>query len=188
MMTLAVIYADPPWAYSDKGYTGGIGLEYQGMPFDQLAQLRVPELASKDCLLFMWATWPFLFDALCLIKLWGFEYLSKAFVWVKVTKAGAPSEGGLGRWVRGNTEFCLLARRGRVQRQAKNVQELITSEVGEEILLAQKSRHSVKPLEVRDRIVRLVGDVPRIELFARERVVGWDAWGNEVPGGSDVEL
>lgn len=41
-------------------------------------------------------------------------------------------------------------------------------------------RHSRKPAEVRERIVRLLGDVPRIELFARERVPGWDAWGNEV--------
>ena len=41
--------------------------------------------------------------------------------------------------------------------------------------------HSRKPAEIRDRIVELCGDVPRIELFARQSADGWDRWGNEAP-------
>lgn len=46
--------------------------------------------------------------------------------------------------------------------------------------------HSQKPEEAREKIVELMGDLPRVELFAREKTEGWDAWGNEVE--SDIEI
>ena len=97
-----------------------------------------------------------------------------------VTLAGAPvkknrkSEGwfyGLGFWTRGNAEVCLLATRGHPKRQAANVHQFIISPIQE---------HSRKPEEARDKIVALMGDVPRVELFARQSPPGWDVWGNEV--------
>lgn len=184
----SVIYVDCPWDYGDKSCNGGIGNQYKGMSLQQLAALPVGRLAAKDCLLFSWGTWPFLFECYALGNLWGFDFVSKAFDWVKVTKGGEVHQGGLGRWARGNTEFCLLFKRGKPKRAAKDVQALIVDEVEEEVLLAERGKHSAKPAEVRRRIERLCGDVPRIELFARERAEGWDAWGNEVPGGSDVSL
>lgn len=80
-------------------------------------------------------------------------------------------------WTRANAEICLLAVRGHLKRQAKDVHQVIISHVEE---------HSKKPDEVRERIERLMGDVPRIELFARQKADGWDVWGNEAI--NDVEL
>ena len=78
---------------------------------------------------------------------------------------------GLGFWTRGNAEVCLLATRGHPKRQAANVHQFIISPIQE---------HSRKPEEARDKIVALMGDVPRVELFARQSPPGWDVWGNEV--------
>ena len=87
---------------------------------------------------------------------------------------------GLGYHTRGNAEICLLTTRGNGLRRVDNsVMQVIIDAVGE---------HSQKPDEARSRIVRLYGDVPRIELFARQRTPGWDIWGNEAPGGSDITL
>ena len=83
----------------------------------------------------------------------------------------------MGHWTRANAETCLLAVRGHPKRQSKDVHQVIISHVEE---------HSKKPDEVRERIERLMGDVPRIELFARQKADGWDVWGNEVI--NDVEL
>ena len=83
----------------------------------------------------------------------------------------------MGHWTRANAEICLLAVRGHPKRQAKDVHQVIISHVEE---------HSKKPDEVRERIERLMGDVPRIELFARQKADGWDVWGNEAI--NDVEL
>ena len=83
----------------------------------------------------------------------------------------------MGHWTRATAELCLLAVRGHPKRQAKDVHQVIISHVEE---------HSKKPDEVRERIERLMGDVPRIELFARQKADGWDVWGNEAI--NDVEL
>ena len=77
----------------------------------------------------------------------------------------------MGFWTRGNAEVCLLATRGHPKRQAANVHQFIIAPIQE---------HSRKPDEARDKIVALMGDVPRVELFARQSPPGWDVWGNEV--------
>ena len=92
----------------------------------------------------------------------------------RLAKKNRKSEGwfyGLGFWTRGNAEVCLLATRGHPKRQAANVHQFIISPIQE---------HSRKPEEARDKIVTLMGDVPRVELFARQSPPGWDVWGNEV--------
>jgi N6-adenosine-specific RNA methylase IME4 len=79
---------------------------------------------------------------------------------------------GMGHYSRQSVELCLLGVRGRgLERKSASVRQLVETVPGE---------HSEKPAEVRDRIVQLFGDVSRIELFARQRVTGWSAWGNEV--------
>lgn len=101
---------------------------------------------------------------------------------------------GLGRWTRGNTEPCLLFTRGKPRRVDKAVSQLIETFDGEDvlddgILQAPLGRHSAKPRQVRDRIKKLMGDLPAVELFARERVEGWDAWGNDPALGTpDISL
>lgn len=108
-----------------------------------------------------------------MIKAWGFTYKSIAFQWVKENRSGSGYFFGLGRWTRGNTEPCLLAIKGKPRRVSAGVSQLVFSPV---------RRHSQKPDVVRDKIIELMGDLPRIELFARSGADGWDCWGNEAPG------
>lgn len=168
-----IIYADPPWTYNDKrGGTPRWGaIQYNTMTQEEIKQLPVQDITDKDCVLFMWATMPLLQEALDVIKSWGFKYKTCGFCWVKQNPSGKGIYSGLGQWVQGNAELCLLATKGHPHRISKCVKQIVMSPRG---------IHSRKPPEVRERIVELLGDVPRIELFARERVDGWDAWGNEV--------
>lgn len=167
----SVIYADPPWRYADRGCNGNAEAHYPTMKIQEIEKLPVKDIAGKDCVLFLWTTYPMMQEAMDLIKAWGFKYKTIGFQWVKQNRSGNGLFFGLGRWTRGNTEPCLIAVKGKPKRVDNAVSQLIVSPIG---------RHSAKPAEARDRIVKLMGDVPRIELFARERVEGWDAWGNEV--------
>ena len=81
-----IIYADPPWNYADKNCAGAAAPHYNTMKLDELAALPIPQIAAKNCVLFMWATYPKLEDAQALIKAWGFKYKSIAFQWVKLNK------------------------------------------------------------------------------------------------------
>ena len=121
----------------------------------------------------MWATFPMLREALELIEAWGFTYKTIAFNWVKQNKSGNGIFWGLGNWTRSNSEICLLAVKGKPKRISAGVHSVVLSPL---------QRHSQKPAEVRDRIVELMGDLPRIELFARSAAEGWDCWGPEAPG------
>jgi len=173
----SVIYADPSWQYRDKAIAGNRGAEskYSVMSMDDIADLPVENISADDCFLFLWVTFPMLEDLFLngLVRCWGFEYKTVAFVWVK--KAKHVKDGwhwGMGNYIRANPEICLLCTKGNPKRVSASVHSVVDSPVEE---------HSRKPDEVRKRIVQLCGDVPRIELFARERVSGWDSWGFEVP-------
>ena len=141
---------------------------------EDIFDLPVQDIAEDDCLLFMWATFPNLDVALEAIKRWGFTYKTAAFVWVKRNKKSPSWFWGLGNWTRANAEVCLLATKGKPKRASASVHSVIDAPIG---------RHSEKPAETRDRIVRLAGGGTRIELFARQTAPGWDAWGDEVEGG-----
>ena len=116
-------------------------------------------------------------DCFSVIKSWGFEYKTVAFVWIKLNKKSDTLFWGMGHWTRANAELCILATKGHTKRQSASVHQVILSRIEE---------HSKKPDEARKRIVELVGDLPRIELFARQKKDGWDTWGNEVE--SDIDL
>lgn len=178
MKKYKVIYADPPWSYNDKmsGHSFSLDHEYKTQSKNWIAELPVSELAEKDSVLFLWAVSPQLPEALEVMKAWGFKYITVAFVWSKHTRNGIKVTN-LGRWTMGNVEVCLLGRKGKPQRICKNVKQLVE---------AERTVHSKKPQEVRKRIVDLMGDVSRIELFAREKIEGWDVWGDEV--NSDITL
>jgi N6-adenosine-specific RNA methylase IME4 len=139
----------------------------------------VDSLAEKNCYLYMWATCPKLVSAVALGNAWGFTFRTVAYVWVKVTKNSqilsdrvcvANTIIGCGSHERSNTELCLLFGRGSVKRVDATVPQVI---------FAPRRQHSRKPDEARQRIMRCRGDIPRIELFAREAAPGWDVWGNE---------
>ena len=168
-----IIYADPPWRYKDQKNNDPRmgGITYPTMTLEEIKSLPIREIAAKDSALLLWVTMPMLQEGLEVIKAWGFDYKTCAFCWVKQNPKGAGIYSGLGHWTNGNAELCLFAKKGKPKRQAKNVKQ---------ILLAPRSRHSEKPAETRDRITALLGDLPRIELFARQYADGWDCWGNEV--------
>lgn len=170
-----IIYADPPWSYrnwNDKTATRTASSHYDTMSKQQLQEMadKIKLISDKDCVLFMWVTMPTIEEGLELIKKWGFTYKTCGFTWVKTCKSGKAFVG-LGHWTRSNAELCLLATRGKPKRIGKAVSQVVIESVRE---------HSRKPDCVRDRIVELMGDLPRIELFARQYVDGWDCWGNEV--------
>ena len=168
-----IIYADPPWSYKDKALSGNRGAccKYPVMSIDDICKLPVSDIADKDCILFMWVTMPKLNECLKVIKAWGFEYKTSAFTWIKKNKKSDSLFMGMGRWTRANAEICLLATKGKIKRISASVHSVILSKIEE---------HSKKPNEARKRIVQLCGDIPRIELFARQYADGWDCWGNEV--------
>ena len=178
-MRFKVIYADPPWSYDDRGCQGAAEAQYALMSNADISRLPVHVLADDDCALFMWGTYPLLDVALATIKCWGFEFVGMGFDWVKLNPKALTPCFKLGRMTRGNTEPCLYARRGRPKRVDAGVAQLIEVD---EIVRSPIRRHSAKPPEVRDRIVQLMGDVPRIELFARERAQGWCQTGLELDG------
>lgn len=166
-----IIYADPPWRYRFKRSTRWGGMTYPTLPVEEICKFPVQNIASKNCILFLWITYPQLPKAFKVIDAWGFTYKTVAFTWVKQNPKSDGIYSGIGSWTNGNAEICLLATKGHPKRIAKNIKQIILSHV---------RRHSQKPDEARERIVALMGDLPRIELFAREVGPGWDAWGNEV--------
>ncbi len=167
-----IIYADPAWKYkhwNDDKVTRKC--PYDLMNTEDIYNLPVNEIADKDCILFIWVTYPKLLEGIETISKWGFTYKTCAFSWVKKNKKADSLFWGLGYWTRANNEICLLATKGKPKRVSKGVHQIVLDKIRE---------HSRKPDCVRDRIVQLCGDLPRIELFARQKVKGWDCWGNEV--------
>lgn len=176
----SIILCDPPWRFKTWGKATKVGRGktqaaqrsyYTTMTVDQLKDVNVMSLAAKDCALFVWVTWPMLEVAMQTIKGWGFRYSTVAFVWVKESKKTKRLHTGQGYWTRANTEFCLLFTRGKPKRVSRSVPQVIVASVQE---------HSRKPDETRERIVALMGDLPRVELFARQSVEGWEAIGDAI--------
>lgn len=169
-----IIYADPPWqfsAWSNKAQKH-VTKHYATMTIQEIMELPVKNLADENSVLFMWATFPNLPLALSAIEAWGFTYKTCAFTWLKQNKKSSGLFWGMGYYTRSNAEICLLATKGKpLPRLSHKVHSAIVSPI---------EQHSKKPDEARRRIVELFGDLPRIELFARQHCEGWDCWGNEV--------
>jgi N6-adenosine-specific RNA methylase IME4 len=168
-----IIYADPPWQYRtscDKNPRGP-ELHYPTMHTADICALPVKDITADNSILFLWATFPKLPDALEVIKAWGFLFKTVGFVWIKKNRKADSLFMGMGMWTRSNAEICLIAVKGKPQRIDCGVHQVIISPIEE---------HSKKPDEIRARILQLVGDLPRVELFARQTPPGWSVWGNEV--------
>jgi N6-adenosine-specific RNA methylase IME4 len=174
------ILADAPWnfdRYSDVAAGRSPQDKYDTMSIDEIAAMPVCDLVLPNSVLFFWATWPRLPDALRIIEAWGFTYKSGAFDWMKADNTQADffqaeikADMKMGYWTRANTEPCLLATRGRPKRLNADVRQGI---------IEPARQHSRKPDTVYSRIERLVAG-PYLELFARTQRPGWTAWGNEV--------
>lgn len=182
MKKYQVIYADPPWSYyndssAKKDCTTVKGMRrppYEVMSSKEITALPVNKISYKNCILFIWTTDYHLEKCLKVIKEWGFEYKTIGFVWnKKCCFMGAYT-------MKSGIELCLLATKG------KDAHKLVKKHNVRSLIEISRTKHSEKPKEIKDRIINLMGDIPRIELFAREKTPGWDVWGNEVE--SDIDL
>lgn len=170
-----LIYADPPWAYRDKAADGdrGAGFKYPVMGVQNICRLPVWDLAADNCLLAMWWVPTQPIEALQVVEAWGFRLMTmKGFTW---NKCGSRQHDklllGMGHMTRANSEDCLFAVKGKLpERMDAGIVQSFT---------APRLAHSQKPDCVREKLVQLLGDVPRIELFARQSSHGFDVWGNQ---------
>jgi len=185
-----IIYADPPWLFNagirsskkmdgkNLFYTPATtpGAAYSMLSDSEIKTLPVSDIAAEDAILFLWTTDAHLKSAIEVMEAWRFAYKTVAFIWNKKEKSGR-QVCYYGKWTMKGSELCLLGTKGRIHQR-------IVSHKVRQLVEAERDRrfHSRKPNEVRLRIVEMMGDLPRVELFARERVDGWDAWGNHLVG------
>jgi len=176
-----IVYCDPPYAYnssiyqdSERKFEKKLNDYYETMSFKDIKNLPVKDIADKDCILFIWTTDSHLNEALEIIKSWKFKYKTIGFTWVKQYKNGSYCYN-FGAYTLKSTEICLIGLKGKLKniKKTNNVKGLV---------FAERTKHSKKPNCIRDKIVELCGDLPRIELFAREKADGWESWGNELNG------
>lgn len=160
-------------------WDGGVKGHYKTMKIEDIEKMgdTIQKIAEKDCMLFMWATFPNLVEALKTIKAWGFTYKTLGFSWIKTNKKNKKPCFGIGFYTKSNCEVCLIGIKGKPGK-------IIQSNKVSSCIISERREHSRKPDEARERITQLVGQVPKIELFARQTVDGWDCWGNEA-GGKD---
>jgi len=169
-----IIYADPPWNYKTWGTgRGTANKHYNTMKIEEIIEMKdiIQKISDDNCVLFLWITFPCLLEGLRTLHEWGFKYKTCGFTWIKRNKVSDTWFFGLGHWTRANAEICLIGTKGTIKRASNKVSQIVDTHIEE---------HSKKPAIVRDRIVELVGDLPRIELFARQTADGWDCWGNEL--------
>ena len=171
MKKYQIIYADPPWQYRKGTVPPNRKIEnhYPTMTIEEILNLKVP--VADDCILYLWVTYPFLDEGIRVIKAWGFSYKS-CLIWDKEII-------GCGFWFRGQHELLLVGVRGKVKPPPNSLR--VSS-----VLRERRQEHSKKPAIVREWINKWYPDLTKLELFAREKVAGWDSWGNEVE--SDIEL
>ncbi len=172
-----IIYADPPWSYRNMGnIQATANSHYNTMSQKEIESLLVVDIAEDNSILFLWATFPKIQEALNVIKAWGFEYKTVGFVWVKKNKDWT-NFFGVGWYTKSNAEVCLIGVRGKAPKISNSIGNIVET---------IREQHSKKPYIIRKKIVEFSGDIPRIELFARQKTKGWDVWGNEVE--DDIDL
>jgi len=180
-----IIYVDPPWEYkqsgSKKNSRGMAKQHYNTMSTEDICDLKVRDYCDDDSILFMWATFPNLDQALKVIQAWDFIYMNAAFMWVKKNKKSDTNFWGMGAYTRANAELCLLA----ISKKTK-ASVLVKDHGVHQIIESPIMKHSEKPPETRDKIIQLCGNISRLELFSRQKIEGWDSWGNEIE--NDIEL
>lgn len=188
MKKYQIIYADPPWDFGNRMYSSNkndhhreITRAYPVMKTDDICSLSVNNISSDDCICFMWTTDAHIPDALKVMEAWGFKYKTVAFIWNKKERSGK-QVCYMGQWTMKGSEIVLLGTKGKMTQYLKSrkVRQLVEAP-------RERTKHSRKPFAVRDRIEQMFGfDLPRIELFARQKTEGWDVWGNEVE--SDINF
>lgn len=160
-----VIYADPPWKY-DFGFDihGAADRHYATLTPDEIAALPIKGLFEDNAVLFIWTTSPKLEETFKVINGWGFVYKT-SFIWDKIKHV-------MGHYNSVRHEFLLICTRGSFPKQSNTLLDSV-------VMIERSDEHSEKPEEFRKIIEGMYPLSKKIELFARKRVDGWDAWGNE---------
>lgn len=148
---------------------------YETMKTKEISELPIRKIKTDDAICFLWATFPNIAEALKVMEAWGFEYKTAGFVWVKKNKKSNTNFWGMGAYTRANAEVCLLG----ISKKTK-AKQVVKSNAVHQIIESKIEEHSKKPPLVREKIIELLGDIPRIELFARQYTDDWDCWGDEV--------
>lgn len=182
MKKYKIIYCDPPWSYYNDKTIGPDCTTVKGMrrpPYPVMSvadikALNVKDISENDSIIFMWTSDYHLASAIEIMKEWGFTYKTIAFSWLKLNKQNKPVSFMGAYTMKSGIEICLLGTRG------NHAHKLVKKHNIKSLVQSQREEHSKKPAEVRDRIVELIGDIPRVELFARQKIEGWDIWGNEL--------
>ncbi len=185
-----IIYADPPWHFGDrlrsskkldngKMHFRELNLHYNTQSTADICKLNVNKIADTNAVLFIWTTDAHLPDALEVIKSWGFKYKTIGFIWNKKEKSGK-QVCFMGKWTLKGSEICLLATKGKAH-------SLIINHKIRQLVEAERTKHSKKPEKVKENIEKMFGDISKIELFARNKRLGWDVWGNEIDSDIDLE-
>lgn len=170
-----IIYADPAWHIkylkeTKKGFNV-YDLPYQTLKDNEIINLPVKNIVDENAILFLWCIDSRIPILTTLMKSWGFEFKTTGFVWNKIAKTTNGVNATIGKYTRKSCEFCFIGTRGK---------SLAKIHYQNQYFPQPKTFHSQKPKQIRDMIVTMCGDLPRIELFARQKTDGWDAWGNEV--------
>ncbi len=185
----SIIYADPPWQFKNKNTGGkmksGASAKYLTTGIKGLMKMPIDQITADDAILIMWYVGAMPQEAIDLVKAWGFELKNmNGFVWNKLTQKDKP-HFGMGFYTRAGSESCLIATKGKFKPASRSVRAVFKAE--EQIQFEGKVLiHSKKPPQVRDLIVELCGDLPRLEMFARQTAEGWDSFGNQVE--NSIEL
>jgi len=169
-----VIYADPPWQYSNVlPQWGPAELHYRTLSIEELCDIKIP--SAENAVLFLWVTNPFLRDAFQVIDAWGFEYKTN-IVWVK----RGLKKPGSGFWVRGRHELLFICSRGSFVPDQTG-KEPIGSVIEEgSVIEADVQEHSRKPEMAYELIEKMYPDGRYLELFARNTRLNWISWGSEL--------
>lgn len=184
-----LIYLDPAWEFvlrSEKGEEKSPQAHYDCMSLDEMKAMRDDILfaTGPNCVMFMWATFPMLPEALELMAHYGFVYCTGG-PWQKITTHGKRAFG-TGYVLRGSAECFIIGKFGNPKAQNKKTRNsLITGDVPDDLreleitVNARLREHSRKPDEMYG-ILEALFNGPYLELFARNTRPGWDSWGNEV--------
>jgi N6-adenosine-specific RNA methylase IME4 len=182
-MKYEIIYCDPPWQFSNKKTGGsmksGADQQYLTTGIDGLKAMDVNSIAADGAVLFMWYVGAMPQEAIDLVNAWGFTIKNmNGFVWNKLTQKNKP-HFGMGFYTRAGSESVIIATKGKFKPLSHSVRAVFNAD--DQIQFEGKAiKHSKKPPQVRDLIMELCGDRPRLEMFARESTQGWDVFGNEV--------
>lgn len=199
MGTFPIVYPDPNWEYnqrcvhSDTKFGGGANNHYKTDGLTEMSSWRDQFLAMRPekGVMLMWVTGPHIETAPKLMRAWGYTPIKPIFYWVKTYPGGPNIFVGPGSYTESNVEFILL---GQASMKPKRIMTPANSGAGgrrvQEVVYAPHPRdddgkiiHSKKPEIFRKLIVEMFGDLPRVEVFARERAPGWHAIGDQLPGG-----